>query len=49
MGLAVHKPFDPKDNYAVIYYPPRPRAVLEVVDPDRPTASSATARRAACD
>jgi hypothetical protein len=36
MGLAVHKPFDPKDNYAVIYYPPRPRACLEVVDPKNP-------------
>src|SRR5262245_24713869 len=22
MGLAVHKPFNPEDNYAVIYYPP---------------------------
>ncbi len=37
MGLAVHKPFDPADNYAIIYFPPRPRAVLEVVDPDHPT------------
>jgi hypothetical protein len=37
MGLAVHKPFDVKDNYAIIYYPPLPRAVLEVVDPDNPT------------
>jgi len=37
MGLAVHKPFDPKDNYAIIYYPPLPRAVLEVVEPDNPT------------
>ena len=37
MGLAVHKPFDLKDNYAIIYYPPMPRAVLEVVDPDQPT------------
>jgi hypothetical protein len=36
MGLAVHKPFDIKDNYAIIYYPPLPRAVLEVVDPDQP-------------
>ena len=35
MGLAVHKPFDLKDNYAIIYYPPLPRAVLEVVDPGR--------------
>jgi hypothetical protein len=37
MGLAVHKPFDPKDDYAIIYYPPLPRALLEVVDPDEPT------------
>jgi phenylacetate-coenzyme A ligase PaaK-like adenylate-forming protein len=36
MGLAVHKPFDLADNYAIIYYPPRPRAILEVVDPDNP-------------
>ena len=37
MGLAVHKPLDPRDHYDVIYYPPMPRALLEVVDPDRPT------------
>ncbi len=36
MGLAVHKPFDPKDNHAIIYYPPLPRAAVEVVDPDEP-------------
>ncbi len=36
MGLAVHKPRDPKDNYAIIYYPPRPRAMVEVVDPEDP-------------
>ena len=36
MGLAVHKLRDPKDNYAIIYYPPRPRAMIEVVDPDEP-------------
>jgi hypothetical protein len=36
MGLAVHKPFDPADNFAVIYYPPAPRAMIEVVDPDNP-------------
>jgi phenylacetate-coenzyme A ligase PaaK-like adenylate-forming protein len=34
MGLATHKPFDPADNYAIIYYPPSPRAMVEVVDPD---------------
>lgn len=37
MGLAVGKPRVPEDNYAVIYYPPVPRAVIEVVDPDEPT------------
>ena len=25
MGLACHKPFDPADDYAIIYYPPQPR------------------------
>lgn len=34
MGLACHKPFDPADNYSVIYYPPNPRAAIEVVDPE---------------
>jgi phenylacetate-coenzyme A ligase PaaK-like adenylate-forming protein len=37
MGLAVHKPFDPADNYAIIYYPPTPRAMIEIVDPNEPT------------
>jgi hypothetical protein len=36
MGLAVHKPRLPEDNYALIYYPPAPRAMVEVVDPDNP-------------
>ncbi len=36
MGLAVHKPRVAEDNYAVIYYPPAPRAMIEVVDPDNP-------------
>jgi hypothetical protein len=36
MGLAVHKPRDPRDNYAIIYYPPTPRAMIEVVHPDQP-------------
>ncbi|MEK6299701.1 MAG: hypothetical protein AABO41_03185 [Acidobacteriota bacterium] len=36
MGLAVHKPRVAEDNYAVIYYPPAPRAMIEVVDPDDP-------------
>jgi phenylacetate-coenzyme A ligase PaaK-like adenylate-forming protein len=37
MGLAVNKPFDPADNFAIIYYAPSPRAMIEVVDPDKPT------------
>ncbi|HMX24625.1 MAG TPA: hypothetical protein PKC13_03290, partial [Blastocatellia bacterium] len=37
MGLATHKvPVDPADNWAIIYYPPAPRAMIEVVDPDEP-------------
>ena len=36
MGLACHKPFDPADRYAVIYYPPHPRAVVDVVERDNP-------------
>jgi len=36
MGLAVHKPPAPEDNWAIIYYPPAPRAMIEVVDPDDP-------------
>jgi phenylacetate-coenzyme A ligase PaaK-like adenylate-forming protein len=37
MGLATHKAPEPKDNWAIIYYPPSPRAMLEVVDPDEPS------------
>ena len=37
MGLACHKPFDPAENYAITYYPPHPRAVFEIVDPDDTT------------
>jgi hypothetical protein len=33
MGLACHKPFDPADAYSIIYHPPCPRAMIEVVDP----------------
>jgi hypothetical protein len=36
MGLAVLKPRLPEDNDAVTYYPPAPRAAIEVVDPDEP-------------
>jgi phenylacetate-coenzyme A ligase PaaK-like adenylate-forming protein len=34
MGLACHKPFDPADNYEIIYHPPHPRAVIDIVDPN---------------
>jgi phenylacetate-coenzyme A ligase PaaK-like adenylate-forming protein len=37
MGLATHKPPSPEDNWAIIYYAPAPRAMLEVVDPDDAT------------
>ena len=37
MGLATHKPRVPEDNWAIIYYPPAPRAMIEVVDADDPT------------
>jgi hypothetical protein len=37
MGLATHKPRVAEDNWAVIYYPPVPRAMIEVVAPDEPT------------
>lgn len=36
MGLATHKPFEPGDRYSIIYHPPLPRAVIEVVEPDEP-------------
>ena len=31
MGLACCKPFDPADNHDIIYHPPQPRAMVEVV------------------
>lgn len=40
MGLACPKPFDPAapfaGRYAITYYPPSPRAVFELVDPEDP-------------
>jgi hypothetical protein len=36
MGLAVHKPRAAHDPFDIIYYPPAPRALIEVVDPDDP-------------
>ena len=37
-GSSTHKPPEPEDHYAIIYYPPGPRATIEVVDPDHPGA-----------
>ena len=37
MGLATHRAPEPEDNWAIIYYPPCPRAMLEVVDFDDAT------------
>jgi hypothetical protein len=37
MGLACCKPFDPADDYEITYYPPHPRAVFDIVDPDDST------------
>lgn len=34
MGLAPSPPRRTEDNWAIIYYPPSPRAMIEVVDPD---------------
>ena len=36
MGLACNKPFDPADDYSIIYHAPQPRAVLQVVHPEQP-------------
>jgi hypothetical protein len=36
MGLATHKPRQDGDPWDIIYYPPAPRAMMEVVDPDHP-------------
>ena len=41
MGLACPKPFDPADGYAITYYPPSPRAVFELVQPENPEAAVA--------
>lgn len=34
MGLAPSKPISAEDGYKIAYYPPQPRAVIEVVDPE---------------
>ena len=36
MGLACHKPRGANDAWDIVYYPPSPRAMMEVVDPDQP-------------
>jgi hypothetical protein len=36
MGLAVNRPGPPRDDYDIVYYPPAPRAMMEIVDPDQP-------------
>jgi hypothetical protein len=36
MGLATHKPRAEGDPWDIIYYPPAPRAMMEIVDADRP-------------
>ena len=36
MGLACHKPRAADGPWDIIYFPPSPRAMMEVVDPDQP-------------
>ncbi len=36
MGLACSKPVTADDGYKITYFAPQPRAVIEVVDPDKP-------------
>jgi hypothetical protein len=36
MGLATHRPRQEGDGWDIIYYPPSPRAMIEVVDPEQP-------------
>jgi hypothetical protein len=35
MGLATHRPTGADEDYAIVYYPPCPRAMIEVVDRDQ--------------
>ena len=37
MGMAMPKPRKEEDDYAVVYYPPAPRSMIEVVDPKEPS------------
>ena len=42
MGLAVSPPFDPAHpDYTITYYPPVPRAIFDIVDPDDTTKTVA--------
>jgi hypothetical protein len=36
MGLAYNRPWVAGDPYDICYYPPQPRAIFELVDPDHP-------------
>ena len=36
MGLAISRKLKPEDNYSLTYYAPQPRAVLRIVNPDKP-------------
>ncbi|MBT3268837.1 hypothetical protein HN371_16910 [Candidatus Poribacteria bacterium] len=36
MGLAHSRPYSPGDPYDIVYYPPLPRAVIDLVNPDNP-------------
>lgn len=36
MGLACHRPLTPADKYSITYHAPQPRAVLRVVNPQKP-------------
>ncbi|MBI4606744.1 MAG: hypothetical protein HY721_32675 [Planctomycetes bacterium] len=45
MGIACPEPFSPEEGHAITYHAPQPRAVLEVVDPDRPDRAVACGER----
>ena len=36
MGLAASVPLTPEDKFSITYYAPQPRAVLRIVNPDKP-------------
>ena len=36
MGLAAHRPLRPEDKFSITYHAPQPRAVLRVVNPEKP-------------